>query len=271
MLGGNMFKKTNLIFIYLFLLFAILPIISAVPPSTQISLGQSGLDIAGIDFSVIKELTGRTAVVNVFNTSNGVPMITGISCQFQVFSVADIGSLIFTNSTPKQIGNTFYFGIPNNIYNKTSEYTRIIQCNSSTQGGFYKSTFYATPSGVEITTGRAIIDIGLLVMMMLFLIGCVVLFMENDHLLAKVGFLGLGYLLLIAITFISWNMATDFLLSAPFIAEMFRILFWVLIAGAFPLLIGAFAWYFIMLFQIKEIQRLMDKGFSEDEARRRMK
>jgi hypothetical protein len=38
---------------------------------------------------------------------------------------------------------------------------------------------------------------------------------------------------------------------------------------AFPLLIGAFAWYVIMLFQIKEIQTLMDKGFSEDEARRR--
>jgi hypothetical protein len=50
---------------------------------------------------------------------------------------------------------------------------------------------------------------------------------------------------------------------------MLNTLFIILIIGAFPLLIGMFAWYVIMLFQIKEIHRLMDKGLSYDEAKRR--
>jgi len=129
--------------------------------------------------------------------------------------------------------------------------------------------FEITPNGQVASIGSAIFYIGLLIVLVVFLVGCVTLFMENDHLLAKVGFLGLGYLLLIAITFIAWNMAVDFMTSAPFVVAMFRILFFVMIAGTFPLLIGAFAYYFFMLFKIKEIERLMGKGFTMDEARRR--
>jgi hypothetical protein len=50
---------------------------------------------------------------------------------------------------------------------------------------------------------------------------------------------------------------------------MFRILFWILIVGLFPLVIGGFAYYLIMLFRIKEIERLMGKGMSEEDAQRR--
>jgi hypothetical protein len=131
--------------------------------------------------------------------------------------------------------------------------------------------FNITPNGEDTSLGKAIFYIGLLLILVIFLIGTVTLFMENENLLAKVGMLGLGYLLLIAITFIGWSMARDFITSAPFLVEMLRILFFVLIIGLFPLLIGAFAWYIIMITKIKEIQRLMDKGFSEEDAQRRVK
>lgn len=262
-----MYKKINILLLMIFL-FSIIPLVSSAPPfQTQQSL--TGVDIAGVDFSAIKTSTSRTAVANVFNSTSGLPLLSGVSCQFQVFSVADTGSLIFTNSTPTIIGNTFYFGIPNTVYNKTSEYTRIIQCNTSLVGGFYKSSFFATPNGFITDTGRSLIDVGLLLMLIVFIVIAMYIFVRFDNLLVRVGMFGLTYLLLIAITFISWNMANDFLFSAPFITDMFRILFIVLVVGAFPLLIGAFVWYLIMLFKIKEIERLMTKGFSEDEARRR--
>lgn len=117
-------------------------------------------------------------------------------------------------------------------------------------------------------TGEAIVYFGLNGVLLLFLAGCVLIFISFDNLLARVFTFGIGYLLGIAVSFVSWQMASDFITSV-FLIDMFRILFLVLMIGAFPLLIGAFAWYFIMLFQIKEIQRLMDKGFSEDEAKRR--
>jgi hypothetical protein len=129
--------------------------------------------------------------------------------------------------------------------------------------------FLITPNGEEASIGKAVFYIGLLIMLVVFLVGCVYLFMNNDNLLSKVGFLGLGYLVLIAITFISWNMAKDFLTSSPFLVDMFRILFFVLMIGVFPLFIGAFAWWIIMAMKTKEIERMMNKGMSYDEANKR--
>jgi hypothetical protein len=187
---------------------------------------------------------------------------------------ANITSVIYPNSTVSlsdqdmtQTGTYFFYSYCDTSLNGIYIVTGLGDPDGEV--AVWNYDFSITPNGEDASVGKAVFYIGLLIMLMIFLVGCVTLFMENDHLLAKVGFLGLGYLLTIAITFIAWNMANDFLLSAPFIVEMFRILFFVLIIGAFPLLIGAFAWYFIMLFKIKEIERLMGKGFSEDEARRR--
>ena len=129
--------------------------------------------------------------------------------------------------------------------------------------------FTITPNGEEVTVGKAIFYVGLLFVLLFFLALCVLSFANFDNLLNRVGMIGLGYLLLISITFIGWNMAGDFLTSSPFLVEMLRILFWILIVGLFPLVIGGFAWYFIMLFKIKEIERLMDRGIDRDEAERR--
>jgi len=131
--------------------------------------------------------------------------------------------------------------------------------------------FQVTPNGENATEGKAIFYIGLLVVLLFFLAFSIFGFVSFDNLLARVGLFGLAYLLLISVTFIGWNMANDFLTSSPFLISMLRIAFFVLITGLFPLLIGAFAWYVIMLFKIKEIERLMGKGFSEQEARRRVR
>jgi hypothetical protein len=114
-------------------------------------------------------------------------------------------------------------------------------------------------------TGEAIVYLSLNGILVLFLIGCLVLFLALDNLLVKVFSIGLGYLLLTAISFVGWQMALDFLTSA-FLISIFKIIFVVLMIGAFPLLIGGFAWYLIMLFKIKEIQNLMTHGMSESDA-----
>lgn len=131
--------------------------------------------------------------------------------------------------------------------------------------------FEVTPNGEEVNVGKAIFYIGLFGVLIVFLGLSLVGFVKFDHLLAKVGLFGLSYLLLMAITFVGWNMASDFLTSAPFIASMLRILFFVLIVGFFPLILGSFAYYLIMITKIKEIERLMEKGIPYDEAERRVK
>jgi len=135
----------------------------------------------------------------------------------------------------------------------------------------FVSRFEVTPNGEEVNVGKAIFYIGLLGVLIVFLGLSLVGFVKFDNLLAKVGLFGLSYLLLMAITFVGWNMASDFLTSSPFIASMLRILFFVLIGGLFPLIVGSFAYYFIMITKIKEIERLMNKGLPYDEAERRVK
>lgn len=129
--------------------------------------------------------------------------------------------------------------------------------------------FPVTTNGEENTMSGAILYIGLIAVLTIFLIVSIHLFMKLNHLLAKVGFFGLSYLIFMALVFIAWNLSSDFLTSAPFLTSFFRILFFVLIIGVFPLIISSFAWYFIMLFKIKEIERLMTKGFSLEDAEKR--
>ena len=166
-----------------------------------------------------------------------------------------------------------------NIAGKTWNYT-FCQTNYSgcynynffdNEGEPYGNNFCITPNGEDATIGKAVFYIGLLVVLLFFLAICVFSFVEFDNLLNRVGMIGLSYLFLTAITFIGWNMASDFITSAPFLISMLRILFFVFIISALPLFMGAITWYFLMLWKIKEIESLMTKGYSYDDAENRVK
>jgi hypothetical protein len=242
----------------------VFPMVSAVPP-VQTTTTDTGLQIAYPQYQFVPANHNFTLYIHVYNSSKYLTGTTA-DCYLNLYSPSG-NEIMHSKMTA---GGSDYF-IFVNEYNFTSygSHSFIIQCNTTSQTGFANGIFEVSHAGLELTVGRAVIDIGLLTMFIIFLIGTVILFINFDNLLTRVGMFGFGYLLLIAITFISWNMANDFITSTVFIAEMFRILFFVLVIGAFPLLIGAFAWYVIMLFKIKEIERLMDRGIDRDEAERR--
>ena len=127
----------------------------------------------------------------------------------------------------------------------------------------------ATNSTYVAGTGEAIVYGGLNLILLVFLAGCFLVFLKFDNLLTRVGSFGMGYLLLIALSFVAWQMANDFVTST-FLIAMFRIIYLVLVIGFFPLLIAGFAIYVILIFKIKEIERLMSKGMDYDEAERRI-
>ena len=187
-----------------------------------------------------------------------------------------ISSVIYPNST-NALGLTA-------MSNSGIEYTYDF-CSTNVTGNYitngygdvdgtdtvFAYNFKVTPNGEDATIGQGILYGFLLLILICFLIGSISLFAKYENLLSKVGMLGLSYLLLIAITFVAWNMAKDFITSSPFLISMLNIMFIVLVIGFFPLVIGAFAWYFIMLFKIKEIENLMKHGFSEQEAHERVR
>ena len=204
----------------------------------NITLKQNCVNVTYVNITSI----GVTGLNTVELLSSPVSM-TLVSNGFQTY--------LFTNNT--LIGKYIVTGI----------------CNENLVAKAWSYDYEVTPNGQTASGGTAVFYIGLLAVLLLFFVLCIYSFVHFDNLLSRVGMLGLGYLILIAITFIGWNMAKDFITSAPFLIEMLWILFLVLIIGLFPLLIGAFAYYFLMLWKIKEIERLMDKGFSMEDAQRR--
>jgi len=256
--------------IIIMVLMMVLPLVASAPPVTTTQQFTTGYQLKYPSDQVLKQNQGFEFEAHVFNISDGYPITSGISCYFHLYNSTGKHALELTDATTSH-NFDYSFDVGAGNFSVVGDYYYILQCNSSSLGGYVEVPFQVTPNGLELTEGRAFVDIGLLAMLVIFLAGCVFMFVSFDNLLARVGMFGLSYLLLIAVTFISWNMASDFLLSAPFVAEMFRILFFVLIIGAFPLLIGAFAWYVIMLFKIKEIENLMKHGISESDAEQRVR
>jgi hypothetical protein len=245
-------------------MFLLMQTVSSVPP-VQTTTSEQGLQIAYPQYSYVPQNSNFTLYIHTYNTSM---YLTGAvsDCYVDLYNSRGVE----TAHNKMTAGTSDYYQyISSGNFSDLGSHAFVIQCNTTTQTGFANGMFEVTKGGLEITVGRAIIDIGLLLIFIIFLVGAFAIFFTNENLLIKVGMFGLGYLLLIAITFIAWNMASDFLLSAPFLVQMFRIMFIVLVIGAFPLLIGAFAYYIIMLFKIKEIERLMTKGMSFEEASNR--
>lgn len=267
-----MFNKFNLAILSCIFLLIILPFVSSAPPFATSTFSSTSLQIESPNIQVLKAGMEKRFHAHVINgTATKTNRTT--TCALHVYNQTGWDLSIGSQWMEFESYNGIDFAHTVNGGNFTNSgiYAYVIQCNSSNEVGFYRGQFIVTPNGEVADTSTAVFDVGLLFILALILVGCVVLFMESNNLLAKVGMFGFGYLLLIAITFVSWNMANDFLTSSPFIISMFRIVFFVLIIGAFPLVIGAFAWYVLMLFKVKEIERLMTKGFSEGEARRRVK
>jgi len=239
-------------------------LISAVPP-VQTTLTEKSLLITYPQYEYVKLDSNFTLYIHVYNTSQYIRGSTA-SCFLDLYNPEGIETM----SSPMIAGGSdYYIAIAKGNFSMLGLNSFIIQCNTTSQSGFASGIFSITNSGVEITSGKAIVDVGLLFVLLTFFIITIYILISSDNLLVRVGMIGLGYILLMTITFIAWNMGNDFLVSAPFIASIFRILFFVLIAGFFPLILGGFAWYLLMLWKIKEIQRLMDKGYDPADAEKR--
>ncbi|MCL4420046.1 hypothetical protein M1146_08275, partial [Patescibacteria group bacterium] len=205
---------------------------------------------------------------------------SGVWCEFRVYKVAETSSLVHTNQSPTNINNTFFFRIPNSVYNTSGEYTRVIQCNNTVVGGFYKSTFVANSVGEEVTTPMAIFySVSLFLLIFLFIVNVITIpllpstdtknpdgeVMELEPL--KYGRMLLyltAYAFLTAIMFIGSNVASAFLqttLLSNILFMGFRFLMW----GA---IIGVPIWIILIILNIfndKETKNMLERGVGQGE------
>lgn len=246
--------------------------VSAVPPFQTAETSSNSLQIESPNLPVTKIGQQKRFHAHVVNATKLKTNIT-TSCALHVYNTTgwDVDTKTQWMEFEAYNGIDFAMSVSGGNFSKAGIYAYVIQCNSTNEVGFYRGQFAVTPNGEIADTGTAVFYIGLLGILLFFLAVTIFSFAYFDNLLNRVGMIGIGYLLIMAITFIGWHMSEDFLTSSPFLIDMLRILFMVFAIGFFPLVLGAFAWYFLQLWKIKEIQDMMEHGMDEHEAHRRMK
>ena len=200
-------------------------------------------------------------------TINGDYCSANATCKTTIINPENL--ILFNNYNMVHNDAVFEVTLNSTQTEVVGEYQFNVVCSDNGKSISRFLKFYVTPNGENPSIAKGVIYMGLIIVLLLLIVGVSYSFFTFDNLLNRISMLGVGYLLFISVIFVSWNMSASYLTDTPFLTDTFRLLFWVLIAGTLPLLIGFFAFYTIQQFKIKEIQRLMDKGMDMNEAERR--
>ena len=226
-------KKVILLFMFL-LMFSF----GMAKQPVQVSTGADALQVFYPDFDYLPQDTAFKLHTHLSNISDGMPLRnTEATCNLHLYYPNGSHS---TESVMGLDGNTWDYelDIARGNFSTLGEHGFYIWCNSTTQGGEAKGTFQVTPTGKELTSGGAIIMVGLLGILILFL-GVVMFgyFKMPDHVRDDDGFvlsvskltylkpvmLGVGWILLTGIMFIASNIAVGYLSTGLLGAFLFAI------------------------------------------------
>lgn len=128
-----------------------------------------------------------------------------------------------------------------------------------------------TPNGEEPTIAKAIFYVGLLGVLLLFLGLIFWAHMGDKSELTRFWWFSFMWIPMIGITFICWNMASDFLTSSPMIASIFKWAFLVMII-CYPFFLLTLVLYtFYWIYNQKAVQELITRGFTQEEAENRVR
>jgi hypothetical protein len=196
--------------------------------------------------------------------NNGTYCSASATCNVTIFypnSTTLINNELMTN-------NQAYhnYSLTEEQTNILGEYEVTIMCQDGTIYGYSTYNYKITPTGEEPSTSEGILYIGIFAVLLIFFILCIYGLITLDNLFIRFAILHISYLLIVAITFISQNIANNFITNAPFLISFSEILWKVFMIGYFPFLVGSVCYLFYMVITIKEIRDMIDKGIPEDEA-----
>jgi len=127
-------------------------------------------------------------------------------------------------------------------------------------------TLTLTPNGEEPTTPKLLFHYGGIFILFIFLIGSIAGMVKVEDPKATFGLYWVSHLLFVAITFMLWNGSLNLLTSAPFVIGFFKIMFWIAIISVLPMIILSVAWMIYILATCKEVQDLVDRGSTSEDA-----
>jgi hypothetical protein len=225
-----------------------------------------GLEISSPGFDVLTAGQDFDFPIHVFNFSNGV-YITSATCYMHLYNHSGKHLLALSDSS---VAHDFDFEFPVKGGNLTAgSYFVNFQCNTSATGGGVRYDFEVTPTGTLPTTSQAFFYIGLMGVLIFLLILMFWAHMQDQTELARFWWFAFMWIPLWALLFIGWNMARDLLAYGGAIQSVLY-LAWLIIAIVYPFfLLGLVLYTFYYIYKQKEVQRLIERGFSLEDAQNR--
>ena len=160
--------KKFLLLIFMCMFFISLNFVSGKPPFQQSDISIGLVIETGYPTSH-KIYEDYYIHAHVYNATTGFPVISGISCYYHFYNHQINGGEHISIGNLTQYGVGYNATISGNLINETGEYSALIWCNSTLEGGFFKYTFEVTPSGRSPPTqGESLIYGGSLLSMILF-------------------------------------------------------------------------------------------------------
>jgi len=173
---------------------SILPLVSAIPP-VQTTIAETGLQIAYPQYQYVPANNNFTLYIHVYNTSQ---YITGgtASCYLDLYNPQGV-EIMKSMMTEETTDYSIFVNESN--FTSEGEHGFIIQCNTTGQAGFANGVFEVSISGVEMTAGRAVVNVGIL-LVLIFVSSFFLLFAKNTESAGiKLFFNVLSYILMMLV------------------------------------------------------------------------
>jgi len=223
------FNKENIkfsaLFMFSLLLLFLLPMVSAVKPVITTS---GGLDIIYPSFEYYPQ---GQEIDFYWHVSNETSLLTNstVNCSFHIYEKGQEHGYSNNHVINFIEGRDFEVEVLGGNFTNTTEYCRLIECNSATQVGAIESCFMVTPSG-KIDSGLSQLEIIFILLLISYAISLFGLSQGNNVFV----FLGSTVIILISLYMITHDIGT--FLST----QSFSNAFWLInIVGASYLLLDS--------------------------------
>ena len=202
--------------------------------------------------------------LTVICTNNGTYCSASALCNGTLINPE--GVAVINNEPMTRIGAVYSLSVNSTHSSTNGEYQLNSVCIDGSLAKSESWFFNITPNGELPTITTSILYIGLVSFLIIFLGFLIFGFVKYESLLARFMLFHFFYLILMSTMFIMWNISANYFMGVTFLTSFFRIIWWVMIVGFFPLILSSFVWVGYKMITIKEITDMMERGIPMEEA-----
>lgn len=256
----------------IFIITLIFPCVAAqINPEIDKSDSPYGLTIRLTDITPIAQNADHLFAVHVFNSSDGLPITSGISCNMHLYGPNGFHVLKQNDKTVSD-GFDYEFNVSGGNFSSLGIYNVNVQCNNSFSGGFEDIPFEVTPTQSDISGEMVAVYILFLLICIAITVFSVMLTirnpMQNDEMVEtklyetkkrsnlkfylelmkkKLWIVGLFGIYISILLFVSFLGQLTFAIGMSELTGLIRIIFYIMAWGLIPFGLFWFV-YFVLYF-----------------------